>query len=85
MAIVFAKLPKKQKQSSQAVDLFTLTQAAPSMGRSMDGATFEDIHKEDQMKRYYSEDEPLTVLPELDQLLLQSNLAAVIENLQLAE
>lgn len=37
------------------------------------------------MKRYYSEDEPLTVLPELDQPLLQSNLNAEIENLQLAD
>ncbi len=37
------------------------------------------------MKRYYSEDEPLTVLPELDQPLLQSNLSAEIENLRLAE
>jgi quercetin dioxygenase-like cupin family protein len=37
------------------------------------------------MKRYYSEDEPLTVLPELDQPLLESDLNAEIENLQLAE
>lgn len=37
------------------------------------------------MKRYYSEDEPLTVLPELDQPLLQSDLSAEIENLRLAE
>jgi hypothetical protein len=37
------------------------------------------------MKRYYSEDEPLTVLPELDQPLLHSNLATEIKNLQLAE
>ncbi len=37
------------------------------------------------MKRYYSEEEPLTVLPELDQPLIQSNLPAEIENLRLAE
>ena len=37
------------------------------------------------MKRYYSEDEPLTVLPELDQPLLHSNLATEIKNLRLAE
>lgn len=37
------------------------------------------------MKRYYSEDEPLTVLPELDRPLIQSNLPAEIENLRLAE
>lgn len=37
------------------------------------------------MKRYYSNDEPLTVLPELDQPLITSNLLAEIENLRLAE
>jgi quercetin dioxygenase-like cupin family protein len=37
------------------------------------------------MKRYYSEDEVLTRLPELDQPLLQSDLTAEIENLRLAE
>ena len=37
------------------------------------------------MKRYYSEGEPLTRLPELDQPLLQSNLPADIENLRLAD
>lgn len=37
------------------------------------------------MKRYYSDDEPLTVLPELDQPLSTSNLLAEIENLRLAE
>lgn len=37
------------------------------------------------MKRYYSEDEPLTVLPELDEPLVQSNLPAEIENLRLAD
>lgn len=37
------------------------------------------------MKRYYSEEEPLTVLPELDQPVLQSDLSAEIENLRLAE
>ncbi len=38
-----------------------------------------------KMKRYYSEDEPLTVLPELDQPLLQADLSAEIESLRLAE
>ncbi len=51
----------------------------------MDGAARESVKKEKPMKRYYSEDEPLTVLPELDQPLLQSNLAAEIEKLRLAE
>ena len=37
------------------------------------------------MKRYYSNDEPLAVLPELDQPLITSNLAAEIEKLRLAE
>ncbi len=37
------------------------------------------------MKRYYSEDEVLTRLPELNQPLLQSDLLAEIENLRLAE
>ncbi len=37
------------------------------------------------MKRYYSNDEPLTVLPELDQPFITSNLLAEIENLRLAE
>ncbi len=37
------------------------------------------------MKRYYSDDEPLTVLPELDQPLLQSDLTAEIDKLRLAD
>ena len=37
------------------------------------------------MKRYYSEDEPLSVLPELDQPLLQADLTAEINNLHLAD
>ncbi len=37
------------------------------------------------MKRYYSNDEPLTVLPELDQPLITSDLTAEIEKLRLAE
>lgn len=37
------------------------------------------------MKRYYSEDEPLTVLPELDQPLIQSDLTAEIDKLHLAD
>lgn len=37
------------------------------------------------MKRYYSEEEPLTVLPELDRPLLQSDRSVEIENLRLAE
>jgi quercetin dioxygenase-like cupin family protein len=51
----------------------------------MDGAICHCINKESQMKRYYSEDEPLTVLPELDEPLVQSNLPAEIENLRLAD
>jgi quercetin dioxygenase-like cupin family protein len=37
------------------------------------------------MKRYYSDDEPLTVLPELDQPLLQSDLTTEIDKLRLAD
>lgn len=37
------------------------------------------------MKRYYSEDEPLSVLPELDQPLLQADLTAEIDKLRLAD
>ncbi len=37
------------------------------------------------MKRYYGEDEPLTVLPELDQPLLEADLSAEIEKLRHAD
>src|ERR1035441_5438075 len=50
-----------------------------------EGAACNRIDKENQMKRYYSEGEPLTRTPELDQPLLQSNLSAEIENLRLAD
>lgn len=50
-----------------------------------EGAACNLIDKESQMKRYYSEGEALTRLPELDQPLLQPNLPAEIENLRLAD
>jgi len=50
-----------------------------------EGTACNLIDKESQMKRYYSEGEALTRLPELDQPLLQSNLSAEIENLRLAD
>jgi quercetin dioxygenase-like cupin family protein len=77
--------PEKPKHNWRVANLFITTQAHRPWDCPMDGAICHCINKESQMKRYYSEDEPLTVLPELDQPLLQSNLAVEIEKLRLAE
>jgi len=84
-ALVFANLPKKKKQSWRAADFSESRRRHHQWEHPIDGAVCHSIHKENQMKRYYSEDETLTVLPELDQPLLLSNLPAEIENLRRAE